>query len=69
MLWEQNPHRGWFENIISDENFLDWQKQNQVFAGMAAFRSNSFRREKRSCRNSWFLYQTEAKQYSSGPLH
>ena len=42
MLWEQNPHRGWFENIISGENFLDWQKQNQVFAGMAAFESNSF---------------------------
>jgi putative ABC transport system permease protein len=42
MLWEQNPHRGWFENIVSGENFLDWQKQNEVFAGMAAFDSNSF---------------------------
>ena len=42
MLWEQNPHRGWFENIISGANFLDWQKQNQVFAGMAAFESNFF---------------------------
>ena len=42
MLWEQNPHRGWFDNIISGENFLDWQKQNQVFAAMAAFESNSF---------------------------
>jgi putative ABC transport system permease protein len=42
MLWEENPHRGWFENIISGENFLDWQKQNQVFAGMAAFESNFF---------------------------
>jgi predicted permease len=42
MLWEQNPHRGWFENIVSGEDFLDWQKQNQVFAGMAAFESNSF---------------------------
>jgi putative ABC transport system permease protein len=42
MLWEQNPHRGWFENIISGENFLDWEKHNQVFAGMAAFESNFF---------------------------
>src|SRR5215469_14012209 len=42
MLWEQNPHRGWFENIVSGENFLDWQKQNQVFAGTAAFESNFF---------------------------
>ena len=42
MLWEQNPHRGWFENIISGDKFLDWQKQNKVFAGMAAFESNFF---------------------------
>jgi putative ABC transport system permease protein len=42
MLWEQNPHRGWFENIISGENFRDWQRQNQVFAGMTAFESNFF---------------------------
>jgi putative ABC transport system permease protein len=42
MVWEQNPHRGWFHNIVSGENFLDWQKQNRVFAGMAAFESNSF---------------------------
>ena len=42
MVWEQNPHRGWFQNIVSGENFLDWQKQNHVFAGMAAFQSNSF---------------------------
>jgi putative ABC transport system permease protein len=42
MLWEQNPHRGWFENIVSGDNFSDWQKQNQVFAGMAAFESNFF---------------------------
>lgn len=42
MLWEQSPHRGWLENIISGENFLDWQRQNRVFAGMAAFESNFF---------------------------
>jgi len=42
MLWEQNPHRGWFENIVSGANFLDWKKQNHVFADMAAFESNSF---------------------------
>ena len=42
MIWEQNPHRGWFENIVSGENFLHWRKQNQVFDGMAAFESNFF---------------------------
>ena len=42
MVWEQNPHRGWFENIVSGQNFLNWRKQNQVFDGMAAFESNFF---------------------------
>ncbi len=42
MVWEQNPHRGWFENIVSGANFRDWQKQNRVFTDMAAFESNSF---------------------------
>jgi putative ABC transport system permease protein len=42
MVWEQNPHRGWFENIVSGTNFLDWKKQNQVFTDLAAFESNSF---------------------------
>src|SRR6185295_249289 len=42
MVWEQNPHRGWFENIVSGANFRDWQKQNRVFTDIAAFESNSF---------------------------
>jgi hypothetical protein len=31
MLWEQNPHRGWFENIVSG---AIWKKQNHVFAAV-----------------------------------
>src|SRR5215469_2177261 len=42
MVWEQNPHRGWFENIVSGPNFLDWKKQNHVFTDVAAFESYSF---------------------------
>jgi putative ABC transport system permease protein len=42
MVWEQNPHRGWYENIVSGANFLDWKKQNHVFAGLAATKSNFF---------------------------
>ena len=42
VIWQQNPHRGWFENNVSGANFLDWQKQNHVFAEMAAFDSNFF---------------------------
>ncbi len=42
MVWEQNPHRGWFENIVSGANFLDWKRRNHVFRDMAAFESNMF---------------------------
>jgi putative ABC transport system permease protein len=36
MVWEQNPERGWYRNIVSAANFLDWRKQNHVFTQMAA---------------------------------
>jgi putative ABC transport system permease protein len=42
MVWEQNPHRGWFENIVSSPNFLDREKQNRVFHDIGAFESGSF---------------------------
>jgi predicted permease len=42
MMWEQNPHRGWYENIVSGDNFRDWRKQNRVFTDIAAFESNFF---------------------------
>ena len=36
IVWEQNPERGWYHNIVSAANFLDWRKQNDVFTQMAA---------------------------------
>jgi hypothetical protein len=42
MVWEQNPHRGWFENIVSVANYLDWRQQNHVFSDLAAFDAISF---------------------------
>jgi putative ABC transport system permease protein len=42
MVWEQNRHRGWYENIVSSANFLDWKKQNHAFEDIAAFESNYF---------------------------
>src|SRR6516162_705485 len=41
-VWEQNPHRGWYENNVSAANFLDWKKQSHVFSDLAAFESDSF---------------------------
>jgi len=31
MVWEQNPGRGWFRNVVSAANFVDWRSQNHVF--------------------------------------
>ncbi|MBV9339905.1 MAG: ABC transporter permease [Acidobacteria bacterium] len=42
MIWQQNPHRGWFQNNVSGANFLDWKTQNHVFSDIAAFDSRSF---------------------------
>src|SRR5579862_303130 len=42
VLWEQNSNRGWFENVVSGANFLDWKRQSLVFADMAAFEPASF---------------------------
>ena len=42
MIWQQNPHRGWFQNNVSGANFLDWKTQNHVFTDIAAFTSRSF---------------------------
>lgn len=36
VLWEQNPSRGWYHNIVSAANFVDWRKQNHVFTEMSA---------------------------------
>jgi putative ABC transport system permease protein len=36
MVWEQNPERGWYHNIVSAANFLTWRSQNDVFIQMAA---------------------------------
>ncbi len=35
VVWEQNPHRGWYHNIVSAANFKDWRRENHVFADMA----------------------------------
>jgi len=41
-LWGVNPSRGWTDNPISPRWFVEWQKQNHVFANMATFEPISF---------------------------
>jgi putative ABC transport system permease protein len=36
MVWEKNPHNTSGRNVVSPDNFLDWQSQNTVFEQMAA---------------------------------
>ena len=36
-VWETNPLKHWTQNIVAPANFADWQKQNTVFSGMAAY--------------------------------
>jgi len=42
MVWEQDPGRGWFHNVVSAANFVDWRKQNHVFSAMAALDERNF---------------------------
>jgi predicted permease len=42
IAWEQNPARGWFHNVISAANFLDWKRQNHVFTQLAAIDEGSY---------------------------
>ena len=42
MIWENAAHYGFPKNTPSPANFLDWQRQNTVFQGMAAMAPVSF---------------------------
>ncbi|HEX4696404.1 MAG TPA: ABC transporter permease [Candidatus Udaeobacter sp.] len=42
MVWENAAHQGFPKNTPSPLNFLDWQRQNTVFTGMAAMCERSF---------------------------
>ncbi len=42
VLWEQNPGRGWYHNIVSAANFVDWRRQNHVFSRMSAIDEHTY---------------------------
>lgn len=41
MLWEENPDKGWHENVVAPANALDWREQVAAFADVAAYNSFS----------------------------
>jgi putative ABC transport system permease protein len=41
MLWEENPDRGWHENVVAPANALDWREQVAAFEDVAAYNSFS----------------------------
>ena len=42
MVWDEQTHLGFPKDTPTPANFLDWQRQNSVFAGMAAMAQRSF---------------------------
>jgi len=37
MLWEENPEKGWHQQICAPANVLDWQEQVKAFQGITMF--------------------------------
>ena len=42
MVWDEQTHLGFPKDTPTPANFLDWQRQNSVFAGMAAMAQRSY---------------------------
>ncbi len=41
MLWEENPDKGWHENVVAPANMLDWREQVRAFEDVAAYNGSS----------------------------
>ena len=35
-IWEQNPDKGWYKNVVAPANYLDWREQVTAFEDVAA---------------------------------
>ena len=35
-LWEENPVKGWYKNVVAPANYLDWREQATAFEDVAA---------------------------------
>jgi len=36
-VWEENPDRNWYKNVVAPANYLDWRERAQAFEGMAGY--------------------------------
>jgi len=37
MLWEENPEKGWYKNVVAPANMLDWREQVAAFADVMGY--------------------------------
>jgi putative ABC transport system permease protein len=37
MVWEENPEKGWYENVAAPANMLDWKERTKAFQDVAAY--------------------------------
>ena len=36
-VWEENPDRGWYKNVVAPANFIDWRDRVQAFESAAGY--------------------------------
>ena len=36
-VWEQNPERNWYKNVVAPANYLDWRSRVKAFDGLGAY--------------------------------
>jgi putative ABC transport system permease protein len=36
-VWEENPERNWYKNVVAPANYLDWRERVKSFDGLAGY--------------------------------
>src|SRR5689334_23431479 len=42
MLWEENPEKGWHQEVCAPANVLDWKEQVRAFSDVAMFTGGAY---------------------------